>query len=69
MSLADITLCEMSHRPRTSMGRFHSQEAPGAVSFRQTGSRMVAVGGCGEGKTGGWCVMGTGLQFGKTKSF
>ena len=51
------------------MGRFHSQEAPGAVSFRQTGSRMVAVGGCGEGKTGGWCVMGTGLQFGKTKSF
>ena len=69
MSLEDIMLCDMSHRPGTSMARFHSQEVPGAVSFRQTGSRMVVVRGCREGKTGGWCLMGTQFQFGKTKSF
>ena len=45
------------------MVRLHLQEGPGAVSFRQTRRRMVAVGGCGQGKTGSRCL--TGFQSGK----
>ena len=64
MSLIDIMLWDEPSQ-RTSMVRLHLQEGPGAVSFRQTRSRTVVVGGCGQGKTGSWCLTGTGFQSGK----